>query len=147
MAKIAEIPNVAGIKEASGNMTQIMETARLIRGKCDLYSGEDSLNFPILAVGGTAVVSVVSNLLPKAVKELCDAVNSGNLERAAILNDAMIPVIQACFIEVNPIPGKAGMNLLGFSAGEPRAPLTPIESEHLQILKNALRTFGAEVVS
>ncbi len=147
MAKIAEIPNVAGIKEASGNMTQIMETARLIRGKCDLYSGEDSLNFPILAVGGTAVVSVVSNLLPKAVKELCDAVNSGNLERAAILNDAMIPVIQACFIEVNPIPVKAGMNLLGFSAGEPRAPLTPIESEHLQILKNTLRTFGAEVVS
>jgi len=147
MAKIAEIPNVAGIKEASGNMTQIMETARLIRGKCDLYSGEDSLNFPILAVGGTAVVSVVSNLLPKAVKELCDAVSSGNLERAAILNDAMIPVIQACFIEVNPIPVKAGMNLLGFSAGEPRAPLTPLESEHLQVLKNALRTFGAEVVS
>ena len=73
MARIAEIENVAGIKEASGNMAQVMETARLIRGKCDLYSGEDALNIPIFAAGGTAVISVLSNLVPRAMSSLCNA--------------------------------------------------------------------------
>ncbi|MDE6273493.1 MAG: 4-hydroxy-tetrahydrodipicolinate synthase, partial [Clostridiales bacterium] len=91
MARLAEIPNIAGIKEASGNMAQVLETARLIRGKCDLYSGEDALNFPILAAGGTAVISVVSNLLPREVRELYTAVESGDLKREAILNDRLVP--------------------------------------------------------
>ena len=147
MARLAEIPNVAGIKEASGNMAQALETARLIRGKCDIYSGEDALNFPILATGGTAVISVVSNLLPKAVKELCTAIENGDFKQAALLNDKLIPVCKACFIEVNPIPVKAGMNLLGFSAGIPRPPLTPIEAEHLEVLRSALKEFGAEVTA
>lgn len=147
MARLAEIPNIAGVKEASGNMAQALETARLIRGKCDLYSGEDALNFPILAAGGTAVVSVVSNLLPREVRELYTAVESGDLKRAAILNDRLIPITNACFIEVNPIPVKAGMNLLGFHAGAPRPPLTPLTEEHLQILREALVELDAEVVS
>lgn len=145
MAKIAGIPNIAGIKEASGNMAQVLETARLIRGRCDLYSGEDALNMPILAAGGTAVISVVSNIAPAGVKELCDAVLAGDLKRANECNDKLIPLSKACFIEVNPIPAKAGMNALGFRAGIPRAPLSEIEEPHRAVLLNAMKEFGLEV--
>ena len=145
MAKIAELKNIAGIKEASGNMAQVMETMRLIRGKCDLYSGEDALNLPILASGGTAVISVVSNLAPKLMSELCRATAEGNLQLAQTMNDFMLPLAKACFIEVNPIPVKEGMNLLGFQAGEPRLPLTPLEEEHVKTLIHAMRSCGLEV--
>lgn len=145
MARIAEIPNVAGIKEASGNMAQVLETARLIRGKCELYSGEDALNLPILAAGGTAVISVVSNLAPRAVKDLCDAVLEGDLRTANERNDKLVPLCKACFLEVNPIPAKAGLNLLGFAAGSPRAPLTELEDAHKEILKKVMKDFGLEV--
>ncbi len=142
MAEIAKIPNIAGIKEASGNMAQVMEIARLIRGKCDLYSGEDALNLPILAAGGAAVISVVSNLLPKQIKTLTSLVLSGALKEANELSDRLLPVAKACFTEVNPIPVKAGARLLGFDAGDPRAPLTPCEKENVQKLKTALAAFG-----
>ncbi len=145
MEKITRIPNVAGIKEASGNMAQVLETARLIRGKCDLYSGEDMLNLPILASGGTAVISVVSNLVPDRVKELCTAVEQGDFQKAIALHDNLIPLTKACFLEVNPIPAKAGMNLLGFAAGEPRAPLTPLEPNHTEILKTVMKQYGLKV--
>ncbi len=145
MARIAEIPNMAGIKEASGNMAQVMETARPIRGKCDLYSGEDALNLPILAAGGKAVISVVSNLAPKLVKQLASAVLKGDLAEANRLGDLLLPLSKACFAEVNPIPVKAGMKLLGFEAGDPRAPLTPLESEHLPPLREAMALCGLEV--
>ncbi len=144
-AAIAEIPNLAGIKEASGNMAQVMETARRIRGKCDLYSGEDALNLPILCAGGTAVISVVSNLAPRAVKDLCTAVEKGDLPRANEINDGLLSLAAACFSEVNPIPVKAGSNLLGFEAGLPRAPLTEIEPQHLQQLKAAMIACGLKV--
>lgn len=144
MASIAEIPSVAGIKEASGNMAQVLETARLIRGKCDLYSGEDALNLPILAAGGAGVVSVLSNLVPAKVKALCDAVFSADLIRAQALSDGLLPLAKACFAEVNPIPVKAGVNLLGYEAGLPRAPLTEIEPENLQKLRLALEKITEE---
>lgn len=144
MASIAEIPSVAGIKEASGNMAQVLETARLIRGKCDLYSGEDALNLPVLAAGGAGVISVLSNLVPAKVKALCDAVFSADLIRAQALSDGLLPLAKACFAEVNPIPVKAGMNLLGYEAGLPRAPLTEIEPENLQKLRFALEKITKE---
>ena len=146
MAKIADIPNMAGLKDAGGNMSKTMETLRLIRNKCDLYSGEDALNFPILAVGGVGVISVLSNILPKEVKELCDLIKCGKLQEAQKLNDELLPVANACFCEVNPIPVKAGMNLIGFNAGTPRAPLTEIEPQNKEKLANAIRTFGKETV-
>lgn len=144
MAKIAEIPNIAGIKDAGGNMSKTMETLRLIRGKCDLYSGEDALNFPILAVGGAGVISVVSNLAPKSVKELCTLVQAGDYAKAAELNDKLLPLANACFVEVNPIPVKEGMNILGFNAGVPRAPLTQMEACNREKLRNAMLNFGLE---
>ena len=145
MAKIAEIPNIAGIKDAGGNMSKTMETIRLVRDKCDIYSGEDALNFPILAVGGSGVISVLSNLAPKAVKELCSLIESGNYQQAAELNDKLLPLASACFVEVNPIPVKAGMNLLGFNAGTPRAPLTEIEPQNKEKLIKAMQDYGMEI--
>ncbi len=142
MAKIADIPNIAGIKDAGGNMSKTMETLRLVREKCDVYSGEDALNFPILAVGGVGVISVLSNILPKEVKELCDLVKAGKLAEAATLNDKLLPVANACFVEVNPIPVKEAVNLIGFHAGTPRAPLTVIEPANREKLIAAMQNYG-----
>ena len=144
MAKIAEIPNIAGIKEAGGNMGKTMETFRLIREKCDLYSGEDALNLPILACGGAGVISVLSNVLPSDVKKLCDLVQKGNMAEAIALNDRLLPVASACFVEVNPIPVKEAMNILGFDAGIPRAPLTEIEPTNREKLLQAMKNYGLE---
>ena len=145
MERIADIPNIAGIKEASGNMQQVMETACRIRCKCDLYSGEDALNLPILCAGGAAVISVVSNVVPDRMKLLVRCVQNSDLSGANSVNDALLPLIRACFSEVNPIPVKAAMNLLGFDAGVPRAPLTPIEPEHLELLRKTLTESRIEV--
>ena len=145
MAKIAEIPNIAGIKDAGGNMSKTMETIRLVRDKCDVYSGEDALNFPILAVGGAGVISVLSNIVPDKVKELCTLVKDCKLAEAAALNDKLLPLANACFVEVNPIPVKEAMNLIGFNAGTPRAPLTRIEDANREKLVTAMQNFGLEV--
>ncbi|MBE5745406.1 MAG: 4-hydroxy-tetrahydrodipicolinate synthase [Clostridiales bacterium] len=145
MAKIADIPNIAGIKDAGGNMSKTMETLRLVREKCDVYSGEDALNFPILAVGGVGVISVLSNILPKEVKELCTLVKAGKLDEAAALNDKLLPVANACFVEVNPIPVKEAVNLIGFNVGEPRAPLTKIEDCNREKLIAAMKNYGMEI--
>ena len=145
MAKIAEIPNIAGIKDAGGNMSKTMETFRLIRNKCDVYSGEDALNFPILAVGGAGVISVLSNIVPKDVKKLCDLIADGKMQEAIALNDKLLPLANACFVEVNPIPVKAAMNLIGFNAGVPRAPLTEIEPANKEKLATAMKNYGLEI--
>ncbi len=146
MERLAHIPNMAGVKEACGNMEQICETMRRIRGKCDLYSGDDNLNLPILAIGGTALISVVSNLAPKGVKEMYIAFAQGDLKKANELQDKLLPLIDACFSEVNPIPAKAGLNMLGFDAGLPRAPLTDLEEAHKAVMREAMKTYGLKVV-
>ena len=143
--RIAEITNIAGIKEACGNMEQICETARRIRGKCDLYSGDDNLNLPILAIGGAGLISVSSNILPKETKQLYLLVEAGKLQEANELQDAMLPVIDELFTEVNPIPAKAAANMLGMDAGLPRGPVTELEPAHKETLRAALRTFGLNV--
>lgn len=145
MARIAEIPNMAGIKDAGGNMSQTMEIFRSIRGKCDLYSGEDALNFPILAVGGSGVISVLSNVVPADVKKLYTLIKEGRTEEACALQDKLLPLSQACFLEVNPIPAKAAMNLLGFDAGMPRAPLSEIEPNNKEKLRKAMADYGLEI--
>ena len=145
MAKIAELPNIAGIKDAGGNMAKTMETLRLVRDKCDVYSGEDALNLPILACGGVGVISVLSNVVPADVAKLCDLVLNGKMEEAIALNDKLLPVANACFVEVNPIPVKEAMNLLGFDAGVPRAPLTKIEDANREKLVAAMQAYGLEV--
>ena len=145
MAKIAEISNIAGIKDAGGNMSKTMETLRLVREKCDVYSGEDALNLPILACGGVGVISVLSNIVPADVKKLCNLVKEGSLSEAIALNDKLLPLANACFVEVNPIPVKAAMGLLGYEVGTPRAPLTEIEDCNKAKLAKAMQDYGLEV--
>jgi len=140
--RLAEIPNMAGIKEASGNMAQVCETMRRIRGKIDLFSGDDFLNLPILAVGGAGLVSVISNIVPKAVKKLYDLVKENRLEEAGALQDFLLPLTDACFTEVNPIPVKEAYNMLGINAGVPRPPLTELEEKNKKILFAALADAG-----
>ncbi len=144
-ARIADIENVAGIKEACGNMEQIVTTARMIRGKCDLYSGDDHLNLPILAIGGAGLISVSSNIFPKETKELYLAVRRGDLAEANRLQDRMLPVIDLLFCEVNPIPAKAAADMIGLEGGTPRSPLTGMEPAHRQQLAAALRAYGCKV--
>ena len=145
MAKIAEIPNIAGIKDAGGNMSKTMETFRLVRDKCDVYSGEDALNLPILACGGAGVISVLSNIVPADVKKMYNFVASGDMQSAIALNDKLLPLANACFIEVNPIPVKEAMNIIGFQAGTPRAPLTAMEAQNREKLVSAIQNYGLKV--
>ena len=100
---------------------------------------------PILACGGVGVISVLSNVVPAKVKEMCQLVFDGKMAEAIALNDKLLPLANACFVEVNPIPVKEAMNLLGFNAGVPRAPLTKIEDVNRDKLIAAMQNFGLEV--
>jgi 4-hydroxy-tetrahydrodipicolinate synthase len=143
--ELSYIPNMAGIKEACGNMEQICETMRRIRPRMDLYSGDDNLNVPILAIGGAAVISVASNITPKDVKMVADLVLSNKLKEANEIQERILPLIDACFIEVNPIPVKAGCNMIGLNAGILRAPLTELEDAHKEVMKKALIEAGLKL--
>lgn len=140
MAKIAEHKNIGGIKEACGNMEQICETARLIRGKTALYSGDDNLNMAMLSIGSMGLISVVSNIIPKLVGDVARFFYAGKNEEAAILQEKLLPLIDIMFCEVNPIPVKKCSELLGLGGGIVRAPLTELEKDHtdkmIKILKD-----------
>ncbi|MDE7167812.1 MAG: 4-hydroxy-tetrahydrodipicolinate synthase [Clostridia bacterium] len=140
--KLADIPNMAGIKEASGNMAQVCETIRRIRGKMDLYSGEDFLNLPMLAVGGAGLISVTSNIAPALVKKMYNLVKENKLDEANAVQDYLLPLEDACFLEVNPIPVKAAYNMIGFNAGVPRSPLTELEDKNKEILLKEILRVG-----
>lgn len=144
--KLAGLPNMAGIKEASGNMAQVCETMRRIRGKMDLFSGEDFLNLPMLAIGGAGLISVTSNIAPVLVKKMYTLVREGKLDEANALQDFLLPLEDACFLEVNPIPVKAAYNMIGFDAGVPRSPLTELEESNKKILLNAIKNAGLKTV-
>lgn len=144
--ELAAIPNMAGIKEACGNMEQICETMRRVRGKMDVYSGDDNLNLPILAIGGAGLISVVSNIAPKETKLVYEYMQAHDLERANELEDRLLPLIDACFTEVNPIPVKYGCDLIGLDAGLPRPPLTELEEAHKKIMDECIARLGLKKV-
>lgn len=144
--KLAYIPNMAGIKEASGNMAQVCETMRRIRGKMDLFSGEDFLNLPMLAIGGAGLISVTSNIAPALVKKMYNLVKQNKLDEANAVQDFLLPLEDACFLEVNPIPIKAAYNMLGFKAGTPRAPLTELEDCNKKILLEEMKKAGLRTI-
>jgi 4-hydroxy-tetrahydrodipicolinate synthase len=145
MQRLADLKNIGGIKEACGNMEQICETARVIRGKTYLYSGDDNLNLPILAIGGEGLISVASNVVPYEVKMVYEYVKSRELDKAIELTDKLLPLIDAMFYEVNPIPAKAALNLIGLNGGLPRAPLTELEPLHTEQMIKALKDFGFKI--
>lgn len=144
--KLSLIPNMAGIKEASGNMAQVCETMRRIRGKMDLYSGEDFLNLPMLAIGGAGLISVASNIAPALLKKMYTLVTENKLKEANEIQDFLLPFEDACFLEVNPIPVKAAYNMIGFDAGTPRSPLTELEDCNKVKLAEAIKNAGIEKI-
>ena len=132
---LADHPNIAGIKEANGNISKIVETARLVGDKLDIYSGNDDQVVPILSMGGSGVISVLSNVMPAQTHEMCAKYFAGDVAGAARLQMDYLPLINALFSEVNPIPVKAAMAAMGWCENYLRLPLTPMEDEHWQKLK------------
>ncbi|MBQ9527403.1 MAG: 4-hydroxy-tetrahydrodipicolinate synthase [Fretibacterium sp.] len=140
--KLAEHPNIAGIKEANGNISKIVETAALLGGKLDIYSGNDDQVVPILSVGGKGVISVLSNILPAKTVEMCDRFFKGDVAGSRALQLDLLPLINALFCEVNPIPVKAAMAAMGWCENYVRLPLTVMEDAHWQKLRSLMRTQG-----
>lgn len=136
-ARLAEIKNIAAIKEASGNMEQIEEVIRLTEGKADVYSGDDSLTVPTLAMGGLGVISVASNVIPKYVSDMCKAFFDGDIKTSAKMQRNMLPFVKALFMEVNPIPVKKMAETLGICQKYIRLPLTEMTEENTKVLVNA----------
>ncbi|MDO5100360.1 MAG: 4-hydroxy-tetrahydrodipicolinate synthase [Eubacteriales bacterium] len=143
--ELAKHPMIAAIKEANGNISKIVETMSLIEDRLDLYSGNDDEVVPIMACGGKGVISVLSNLLPKELVEMCDTFTAGDLKRAMALQAKYLPLTKALFSEVNPIPVKAAMAALGFCENYLRLPLTPMEEQHEAILLERMREVGLPV--
>jgi len=144
-AKLADHPNIAGIKEANGNISSVVETRSLVGDKVALYSGNDDQIVPILSMGGQGVISVLSNVLPRQTVELCDKFFAGDVAGAAKMQCEMLELINALFCEVNPIPVKAAMAAMGFCENYLRLPLTPMEDKNRERLLNAMRANGLKV--
>ena len=145
MAEIAEHKNIGGVKEACGNMEQICETARLIRGKTALYSGDDNLNLAMMSIGSMGLISVASNIAPKEVGDVARLYFAGQNKQAYELQERLLPLIDMLFVEVNPIPVKKAAELIGLGSGILRGPLTELEEEHTLQLIKVLKDFGFKV--
>ena len=145
VAKLAEHPNIVGIKEATGNMAQMVEIMHLCGDKLDVYSGEDALTVPMLAMGGAGTISVISNIAPKEAVAMTDAFFAGDIAKAAKMQCDLLPLVNACFCEVNPIPAKAGVSAMGFGEEHLRLPLTPMEDQNRAVLYAEMRKLGIDV--
>lgn len=142
MLELSKIENIAGIKEASGNISQVAEIANLCGDKIDIYSGNDDQIVPILSLGGKGVISVVANIVPRDTHNIVKYYLEGNVNESKNLQLKMIPLFKALFSEVNPIPVKAALNILGYNVGTPRLPLTEASEKCQQTLKNELLSYG-----
>lgn len=137
-AQLAEIPNIAGVKEASSDITKINRIRSVCPGDFSVWSGNDSMIVPVMALGGQGVISVLSNLLPVETQAMAQAALDGDFDTAAALQIQLTPLIDLLFSEPNPIPVKAAMELLGLDCGSCRMPLTPLSSGNLKKLKQVL---------
>lgn len=143
-ATLSHIENIVAIKEASGNISQIVETVKRCEGRLDLYSGNDDQIVPLLSLGSLGVISVVANILPRETHDIVDLYLKGNLKGSLALQLKMLPLINALFCEVNPIPVKAALSLMGpeFDAGIGRRPLTTMEPVNFELLKTEMKNYG-----
>lgn len=139
---VRDIPNIVGIKEASGDIGAIVKLMSLTDGNIELYSGNDDQVVPLMSMGGLGVISVVSNIAPKAMHDMCDKFANGDVAGAAKLQRDTFGLFTNLFSEVNPIPVKKAVNLMGFNAGPLRMPLTEMEEDHAKKLEAAMRDFG-----
>ncbi|MDD4899978.1 MAG: 4-hydroxy-tetrahydrodipicolinate synthase [Candidatus Omnitrophica bacterium] len=143
IAKLAhDTKNIISVKEASGNLDQMSRIKQLCPKNFVLLSGDDSLTLPVLSIGGTGIISVVSNIVPRDVADLVSEYEKGNVEKAREIHFKLLPLIKAMFIETNPIPIKTAMGLLGMCEPDLRLPMCAMSSENLERLKKALKDYG-----
>ncbi len=137
-----EVPNIVGVKEASGNFSAIAKIMHLAEGCVDLYSGNDDQIVPLMSLGGKGVISVLSNVAPAQTHEICASWLRGDVKKSMQMQLDALPLVDALFCEVNPIPVKAALNLMGKEAGPLRLPLTEMEPEHKERLARAMKDYG-----
>ncbi len=142
MAKLANVKNIVGVKEASGDLKQIARVIELVGKEFSVISGDDSLTLEIMKLGGVGVISVISNLVPDRVVKMVDSFRSGDVETAKGINDKLAPLFKALFIETNPGPAKMAMNWMGMAAGGLRLPLVELEPENQEKLRKVLVDMG-----
>lgn len=145
LAELAKHPNIAAIKEASGNMSQFMEMMALCGDQIDIYSGEDALTVPMMAMGAKGTISVLSNVIPALAVEMTEAALAGDIQKAAALQLKVLPLVEALFSQVNPIPAKAAVSAMGYGEEILRLPLTPMEEPQRSVLFAQMRKLGVTV--
>jgi 4-hydroxy-tetrahydrodipicolinate synthase len=143
IAQLSEIPNIVGVKESTLSMNMVSDIRRLCGEEFDILSGDDPMTLPLMALGGTGVVSVASNIAPGAVSDMVAAMNSGDLARGRELHYRLLPLIRALSLETNPIPIKAAASLLGLCSDELRLPLVPMSGENLRNLQTVMEGSAA----
>ena len=136
------VPNIVGVKEASGNFSSIATMMSMADGCIDVYSGNDDQIVPLLSMGGKGVISVLSHVAPRQTHEICQKFFDGDVKGSAQMQLDAIPLVSALFSEVNPIPVKAAMNMMGKEVGPLRLPLTEMEDAHKEVLKQAMKAYG-----
>lgn len=139
---VKDVENIVGVKEASGNISQVAKIMELTDGNIDLYSGNDDQIVPLLSLGAKGVISVLSNVAPKETHDICERFFQGDIAGSRALQLRALPLVEQLFCEVNPIPVKAAMNLMGKECGPLRGPLTELEPQHKEVLKKAMQEFG-----
>jgi 4-hydroxy-tetrahydrodipicolinate synthase len=144
LARLAkDVPNIKGVKEASGNLVQVSEIASLTGEDFEILSGEDALTLPMLAVGGKGVISVASHIAGKKLGEMIDSFFSGDVEKAKKIHLELMPLFRVLFITTNPIPVKAAMEMVGIKVGPPRPPLCPASEQVKEEIGKVLKSLGA----
>jgi 4-hydroxy-tetrahydrodipicolinate synthase len=141
VAKLSEIPSIVGIKEASGSLQQICEIIHLCGEKCSVFSGDDFINYPILAMGGKGIISVTANIVPEKIAAMWDFFESGDYNKAREIHYQLISLNNAMFLETNPIPVKTALGLMGKISPEMRLPLSPISKNNLEKLKKVMAKY------
>lgn len=136
------VDNIVGIKEASGNISQVAKLAELCEGDMDIYSGNDDQVVPLMSLGGIGVISVLSNVAPQYVHDMTAACLAGDFAKGRAMQLKALPLIRMLFAEVNPIPVKAALNMQGYRVGIPRLPLTEMTQEHQEQLRKAMQDFA-----
>ena len=142
VAELAKVENIVAVKEASGNLSQVAEIATLVGPDFDIYSGNDDQILPVLSLGGKGVISVLSNVAPKETHDMVAKFMEGDVQGAIKLQLDAIELISALFCEVNPIPVKTALNLMGYEVGACKLPLCDMEPKNLETLKTAMKNYG-----
>jgi len=142
---VKNVENIVGVKEASGNISQVAEIAALTEGKCDIYSGNDDQIVPIMSLGGKGVISVLSNVAPEYTHDIVAKYLEGKVKESCKMQLDALPLVHALFCEVNPIPVKTAMNMMGKEVGPMRMPLCEMEDAHKEVLRKAMKDFGLEL--